>query len=309
MNFSSVIHRIDKLFPELKEGEAINNELLKTIKVPKDLLFLTKRLPRPNYNEDYIKYETVQSLLPTINSRPIISNRYKNISNRKYEYEDIQPTKINPVLNKYKVNLNENPVNNNDEEKIKHVSLKKNKANIKNSHVEDYEYSPDFECDVKEDSNNLEIGHEDKNYNRKINKVLKHRNIERKQKINKSTSPRNLIGKEDYKSDSRIHKIINKKNKELKLEISNMKLLENEYLRGEETKLPSIRKSKNVKRSKLNHEPDKLRYEMILSDVENQIKSKKILSSKLDLMPSKTGRNLRSIPKLSHSISKKNCDN
>jgi NIMA (never in mitosis gene a)-related kinase 1/4/5 len=43
----------ERLFPDFYEDESPrNNQLLSTIRVPKNLLYLTDRLPKPSYNND-----------------------------------------------------------------------------------------------------------------------------------------------------------------------------------------------------------------------------------------------------------------
>ena len=70
--------RIEKLFPE-EQFYGSQSNLLSTIRVPKNLLYLTDRLPKPNYDidrkrameeEERIRRKThdAQSMLPDIKS-------------------------------------------------------------------------------------------------------------------------------------------------------------------------------------------------------------------------------------------------
>lgn len=45
----SVKKRIEKLFPDEQDFYNSQTDLLNTIRVPKNLLYLTDRLPKPNY--------------------------------------------------------------------------------------------------------------------------------------------------------------------------------------------------------------------------------------------------------------------
>ena len=53
----SVKKRIDKLFPEEDQFYNSQTDLLNTIRVPKNLLYLTDRLPKPNYDSKKLKDE------------------------------------------------------------------------------------------------------------------------------------------------------------------------------------------------------------------------------------------------------------
>eukprot|EP00826_Nyctotherus_ovalis_P057862 TRINITY_DN7925_c0_g2_i2.p1 TRINITY_DN7925_c0_g2~~TRINITY_DN7925_c0_g2_i2.p1 ORF type:complete len:354 (-),score=115.62 TRINITY_DN7925_c0_g2_i2:141-1202(-) len=69
----AVIYRIEQLFPDLREDCTDENILLQTIRVPKKLLSLTNRLPKPNYNmkedEKHNRHTTIGSYLPDIGAR------------------------------------------------------------------------------------------------------------------------------------------------------------------------------------------------------------------------------------------------
>jgi hypothetical protein len=54
----AIVYRIDQLFPDLREDVMDENVLLQTIRVPKKLLSLTNRLPKPNYSHEVIENET-----------------------------------------------------------------------------------------------------------------------------------------------------------------------------------------------------------------------------------------------------------
>lgn len=50
MNMSVFQNKIKELFPD--EPDATENELLKTIRLPKNLMYLSNRLPNPNYEKN-----------------------------------------------------------------------------------------------------------------------------------------------------------------------------------------------------------------------------------------------------------------
>jgi hypothetical protein len=52
---ASVKKRIDKLFPAEDQFYDSQTDLLNTIRVPKNLLYLTDRLPKPNYDKKQLK--------------------------------------------------------------------------------------------------------------------------------------------------------------------------------------------------------------------------------------------------------------
>lgn len=57
LDMPSVKKRIDKLFPEEDQFYNSQTDLLNTIRVPKNLLYLTDRLPKPNYDSKKLKEE------------------------------------------------------------------------------------------------------------------------------------------------------------------------------------------------------------------------------------------------------------
>lgn len=65
--------RVQQQFPELQTDEADESVLLSTIRVPKKLLSLTNRLPKPAYDpreeDKRSRHTTVGSYLPTIGSK------------------------------------------------------------------------------------------------------------------------------------------------------------------------------------------------------------------------------------------------
>ena len=76
--------RIEKLFPQDMMHES-SHQLLSTIRVPKNLLYLTDRLPKPNYDsisrkrneeEELVKrrtYDTGSAMLPEIKNQQLKS--------------------------------------------------------------------------------------------------------------------------------------------------------------------------------------------------------------------------------------------
>ena len=63
----------------------VKDELLKTIHIPKNLLYLTDRLPRPNY-EDKVKLDDEESL-PSIRKRHESQSKKLLVNLKKQEYD------------------------------------------------------------------------------------------------------------------------------------------------------------------------------------------------------------------------------
>ena len=55
--------KIDKLFPDVFDAGEPQMNLLSTIRVPKNLLYLTDRLPKPAYESDSHKRRAKEELL------------------------------------------------------------------------------------------------------------------------------------------------------------------------------------------------------------------------------------------------------
>ena len=50
LEMASIKKMGERLFPDFYEEDPQNNNLLSTIRVPKNLLYLTDRLPKPSYD-------------------------------------------------------------------------------------------------------------------------------------------------------------------------------------------------------------------------------------------------------------------
>ena len=64
LNMAIVRKKIDKLFPD-NDFDNLEPQLnlLSTIRVPKNLLYLTDRLPKPNYASDHHKMREQEEIL------------------------------------------------------------------------------------------------------------------------------------------------------------------------------------------------------------------------------------------------------
>lgn len=65
LNMSIIRKKIEKLFPEqaFDDAETQQMNLLSTIRVPKNLLYLTDRLPKPNYGSEHQKMREQEEVL------------------------------------------------------------------------------------------------------------------------------------------------------------------------------------------------------------------------------------------------------
>jgi len=218
LNLPAITKRIDKYFPELKEDEMINNALLKTIRVSKDLSFLSSKLPKPNYDSFPKRYETTRMYEPSNRSELLERKLYKKstigrLSSennegrmeselKKSKSNEYKPAKINLILERIK-----------PDNKI----IKEQKSQPKKSESKVEEYEPDFE-----DGNRIIRNHKilEKLYQPRQGNTRK--NSEKKIKI-----PRYITDKKEremvlelcyediYKSDPHIQNIINKRNKNI----------------------------------------------------------------------------------------------
>ena len=63
LNMNEVQKRVEKYFPDhdaCSELDNSNDQLMNTIRVPKNLLYLTDRLPKPKYKQDMDKEEMLR---------------------------------------------------------------------------------------------------------------------------------------------------------------------------------------------------------------------------------------------------------
>ena len=171
------MYRIEEDFPELRSEDRDSNILLQTIRVPKKLLSLTNRLPKPNYeiSEDDKRsgHTTLESYFPDIKQQKHLkceSNIEKklshvNISNVNKEKKSIKEKILDRIPSKSK------------QEEISIAESGEN--NHSKSNNSKYDYDPDFE-----NSNELKVNESDKIKNKQI---IKH----------KSPSPILLSEKQD----------------------------------------------------------------------------------------------------------------
>lgn len=151
-----MVYRIEEMFPDLRVEGQEDNILLQTIRVPRKLLSLTNRLPKPNYdadeNEMHSRHTTIASYLPEIGNRKSLQHRgyhsdkqdYKKIFGQYAKLVPINISKINPTLKVPKI-LEKAPLRGRQEQAAYENSIKERSMAAENSVHEDCEYSPDFE--------------------------------------------------------------------------------------------------------------------------------------------------------------------
>jgi len=127
---SMVLARIDNFFRNLKIEENDENILLKTIRVPRELLSLTNRLPKPNYEieDKHNRHTTMEHYLPDIGNT---SFKVYRMNHKLFGY--------NPKVISYKDFMSANSVIHNEGEKILERKEDKDKD----------EYDSDFEEELK----------------------------------------------------------------------------------------------------------------------------------------------------------------
>lgn len=130
-----------EFFKTVSEDMHHDNSLLQTIKIPKNLLFLTDRLPQANYEKASKKGINYGSSEITIKKKKIINNNINNTNNNSVNNVineiSIKDNKENININSKKyTNSNNNSNNNKIEERKniedKNVNIKQNN-NVKKS--------------------------------------------------------------------------------------------------------------------------------------------------------------------------------
>ena len=179
-----VVNRIEKIFPDLKIDNSGNNILLQTIRVPRELLFLTDKLPKPNYNSARNRHSTIEKGLPIIEEKFFVNPKSKLQLKGKEEVYGIyesKPTKLSPSLRRIKEKMELQNVRSkkySNEKKME--SIRKSKE-FNNNSIEDSidkEYSPDFEVENIHNGNQL---------------VCRGRLIDKNQGVQISSSQRYLV--------------------------------------------------------------------------------------------------------------------
>jgi hypothetical protein len=98
----AIVCRIEQLFPDLKLEGVEDNILLQTIRVPKKLLSLTDRLPKPNYEiKEDNRHTTIASYLPKIEKSKrhySYKQSYKKLFGRYAKLIPINLAKVSPTL-------------------------------------------------------------------------------------------------------------------------------------------------------------------------------------------------------------------
>ena len=287
LKIPAIVCRIQELFPDLKSEETDDNILLQTIRVPKKLLSLTNRLPKPNYeiNEDekHNRHTTIGTYLPDIvnkGAKSYISNE-KNIKKLFGDKNKFSPININGIKSNNK-NLNPEkglkkiPSRSRQEDIAIEESLKDKSTALENVSQDKsnykYDYDPDFEEKKTKESNNSSkkksieriiknqsplINVQKDNSKQDILKMIHDKYIRRQRvRQNIEKRPSNSINKNymyDYEPHvaNSMHQVINRKNHYSKPHNYNIQLLANIYTNNPQQLSLVARKLQSLKRPKL----------------------------------------------------------
>jgi len=243
-----VLNRIQKLFPEENFEQQEQNVLLNTIRIPKNILYLSDRLPKPSYSDiqkesEDIKRNTTGQSLPYISSNK--KPRQKN------------PGKIRMKPNKYKEIL-ENPsiedgYYNDNNSLVKHQKPNKIQSLLLNENTEDsgVRQEPSLIIKSKEPEKNKEQDKEkEKDDHKKVilSSKVKENVKPSKSKLNSVIEElekemyNNSNKKDAYLPDSYIHQLVNKRNPIIKPLNQNMQKIADIYSGNYAQKILAIQK-------------------------------------------------------------------
>jgi len=142
--------KIERLFPEQNLSESEENILLQTIRVPKNLLYLTDRLPKPNYaseaDNSLNRHTTTGDYLPDIKNiykgspyKVYVGNnraKYKKLLSKDPNLGEVNIKKVNAAVKRNKLKTLERSKNEENEHPSISHPVKKDQENA--------EYEPDF---------------------------------------------------------------------------------------------------------------------------------------------------------------------
>ena len=232
-----VATRVERLFPDLNLDEIDGNILLRTIRVPKKLLSLTNRLPKPNYEvaeDDRNNRHTIMgSYLPEINGKKsssckaYIGNRrnYKRLFGINNKIGPVNVTNINKKDdNVYEKSNNKSGIikNSNDDEYESDFDEDKGKNNdsiTPNKYIGKKKPQPKRNAKIM----NTEVQKE--NTKNDIIKLIRNKYMKNRQRGNQGIEniASSYVNKSNlyeyggsYVSNSYIHQIINKRNSDRK---------------------------------------------------------------------------------------------
>ena len=257
LNHPIVQKRIEYFKSFAGEEESEDKCLLKTIHMPKNLLFLSDKLPKPNYDKQFKNTNNTIDENKNYRSFNKGNNNTNNVNNKdELEIKDFnkgihikKPQKLAPLPNIPEEKITKNNININNNENNKQDTIKNN---INNSHSTSNLNNISDKISINnENNNNILVSKSNNNVNKSINnnKIIlkkdemyyvdllsKQKNDLRKMMIKNSNINRR-IGY--YNSNSQINpspiKDLNKiflaniNNKSAPKKISNNKLLKNKY--------------------------------------------------------------------------------
>jgi hypothetical protein len=216
LKFPYVLSKIEKLFPNDNFEANEQNELLNTIRIPKNILYLSDRLPKPSYisdqNDEDARRNTAGQSLPFISSQKKskqkkskhayiegMGNKYKEL-HEEMSVEDVYMPKGSSVLQRpLKIAKRQYKKSENDGSLLVH-----NKDDSKSEKVEE----PD-----PKDNNRLNSEEVNKNSPRIKENVKPNKHLtSNPDGSEKKGKPEEKSEKSPYIQDSYIHQLLNKKN-------------------------------------------------------------------------------------------------
>ena len=211
-----VISKIQKLFPNDNFEANEQNELLNTIRIPKNILYLSDRLPKPSYisdqNEEDARRNTAGQSLPFISSQKKpkqkkskhayiegMGNKYKEL-HEEMSVEDVYMPKGSAVLPKsLKIAKRQYKKPGNDGSLLVH-----NKDDSKTEKEEEQDPKDNNPANSEENNKNSPRVKENVKPNKHLTSVP--------EGTEKKVKPEDKTENSPYIQDSYIHQLLNKKN-------------------------------------------------------------------------------------------------
>jgi len=280
----AIVYKIDQLFPDLKEDVMDENVLLQTIRVPKKLLSLTNRLPKPNYDidEKHNRHTTIGSYLPDIGSRkrsqykPYLENK-QNL--KKLFGERSRASKVNSISSKVQ---DKTPPKNSNEVENNQSKNPQDDLCIEGKDKPSEEYNLD-ENKSKEVSPTKKYITNKKNndgINQDILQLIRNKYIRRAQKVKVVDQAINKSDLYDYSgasiANSYIRQIVNRRNPIVKPVNYNVQMLANIYSDNPQQLSLVARKLQSIKRPKLLLKQGDYSYSPLQRDLKGSLRPKQV---------------------------------
>ena len=302
----AIIYRINKLFPDLRSEDADDNILLKTIRVPKKLLSLTNRLPKPNYviteEEKHNRHTTIGSYLPDIGNKK--GSQYKAYLGNKKQFKklfggdrNIDISKLDTNSRKLKL-LDRNPSKETQEElsmeddnRLKERSLGNDVKSVNKLDCDENQVpreSPHNHSPTKKLIHELSVVKRDNGLNKENpkqdilrlirNKYLRHKPKGKQSIESNQISSINKSDLYDYNSaaaaNSYIRQLVNRRSPIVKPHSYNMQMLANIYSDNPQQLSLIARKLQSIKRTKMPKQKDHNLTPLLQREVKGVLRSR-----------------------------------